>query len=51
MYIAMYKILKPYTLARFEPAIFCSVDGDDDHYTRAPTYIFFKTTILVTLAE
>jgi hypothetical protein len=22
---------KPYTLARFEPTIFCSVGGDDDH--------------------
>jgi hypothetical protein len=26
-----YKILKPYTLALFEPTIFCSGDGRDDH--------------------
>jgi hypothetical protein len=28
----MYKHLKPYTIARFEPTIFCSGGGDDDHY-------------------
>jgi hypothetical protein len=31
---AMYKVLKTYTLARFEPTIFCSVGGD--HYTKPP---------------
>jgi hypothetical protein len=28
----MYKILKPYTLARFKPTVFYIVGGDDDHY-------------------
>jgi hypothetical protein len=28
----MYKFQKPYTLAGFEPGIFCSVGGRDDHY-------------------
>jgi hypothetical protein len=33
----MYKFLKrPYTLAGFEPGIFCSVGGRDDHYTTPP---------------
>jgi hypothetical protein len=27
---------KPYTLAGFEPGIFCSVGGCDDHYTMPP---------------
>jgi hypothetical protein len=27
-----YKVLKPYTLARFEPTIFCSDAGGDEHY-------------------
>jgi hypothetical protein len=29
---AMYKFLKPYTLAGFKPGIFRSVGGRDDHY-------------------
>jgi hypothetical protein len=33
---AIYNSLKPYTLAGFEPGIFCSVGGRDDHYTTAP---------------
>jgi hypothetical protein len=33
----MYKFLKkPYTLAGFEPGIFCSVGGRDDHYATPP---------------
>jgi hypothetical protein len=30
----MHKLLKPYILARFEPTIFSSGDGDDDHDAR-----------------
>jgi hypothetical protein len=38
-----------YTLARFEPTIFCSVGGDDDHYVHTPRRqsiqdSFFKNT-------
>jgi hypothetical protein len=33
---AMHNILKPYTLARFEPTIVCSGDGDDDLYNMPP---------------
>jgi hypothetical protein len=29
---AVYKFLKTYTLAGFEPGIYCSVGGRDDHY-------------------
>jgi hypothetical protein len=29
----MYKVLKTYTVARFEPKISGSVGGDDDHFT------------------
>jgi hypothetical protein len=29
----MFKDLKPYTLAGFEPRIFCSVGGRDEHYS------------------
>jgi hypothetical protein len=37
MIIAMYKFLKkPYTLAGFEPGIFFSVGGRDDHNTTPP---------------
>jgi hypothetical protein len=32
----MYKFLKPYTLAGFEPGIFGSVGGRDDHYATQP---------------
>jgi hypothetical protein len=32
----MYKAQKSYTLARFEPTIYCSDGGDDDHYTTPP---------------
>jgi hypothetical protein len=34
----MYKFLKnlTYTLAGFEPGIFCSVGGRDDHYATPP---------------
>jgi hypothetical protein len=38
--------LKPYTLAGFEPGIFCSVGGPDDHYATPPrqgTAKHFKT--------
>jgi hypothetical protein len=28
--------LIPYTMARFEPTIFYSVGGDDDHFTTPP---------------
>jgi hypothetical protein len=30
--IAMNKVVKPYTLVGFEPTIFCSDGGDNDHY-------------------
>jgi hypothetical protein len=30
------KTLKPYTLARFDTGIFCSVGGRDDHYAKPP---------------
>jgi hypothetical protein len=30
--IEMYTVLKPSSLARFEPAVLCSVGGGDDHY-------------------
>jgi hypothetical protein len=30
------KSYKPYTLAGFEPGIFCSVGGRNDHYTKQP---------------
>jgi hypothetical protein len=34
---AEYKFLKkPYTLAGFEPGIFCSVGGRGDHYSTPP---------------
>jgi hypothetical protein len=33
---AIFKFLKNYTLAGFEYANFCSVGGDDDHYTTQP---------------
>jgi hypothetical protein len=29
-------VYKPFTLARFEPGIFCSVGGRDDHYATPP---------------
>jgi hypothetical protein len=32
----LFKTLKPYTLAGFEPGIFCSVGGRDDHYATPP---------------
>jgi hypothetical protein len=32
----MYKFLKPYTLAGFEPGIFCCVGLRDDHYATPP---------------
>jgi hypothetical protein len=31
----MYKVIKPYTLAGFEPGIFCFGGGLDDHYATA----------------
>jgi hypothetical protein len=37
---------KPYTLAGFEPGIFCSVGGRDDHYATPPGpafYTYFDT--------
>jgi hypothetical protein len=40
---------KPYTLAGFEPEIFCSVGGRDDHYATPPGHqglplnIYFQT--------
>jgi hypothetical protein len=34
---AMYKFVKnTFTLAGFEPGIFCSLGGRDDHYTTSP---------------
>jgi hypothetical protein len=30
---------KPYTLAGFEPRIFCSVGGRDDHYDTPPGHL------------
>jgi hypothetical protein len=31
---------KPYTLAGFEPGIFCSVGGRDHHYATPPRLFF-----------
>jgi hypothetical protein len=36
------KSLKPYTLAGFEPAIFCTVGGDDVHFTTPPENLRFN---------
>jgi hypothetical protein len=33
---AMFKALKPYTLAGFEPGIVCFGGGRDDHYATPP---------------
>jgi hypothetical protein len=42
----MYKFPpKPCTLARFEPGIFCSVGGRDDHYATAPVQYFLYIVI------
>jgi hypothetical protein len=43
------KPYKPYTLAVFELTIFCSVGGDDDHYTTPPgplSLLFSKSASL-----
>jgi hypothetical protein len=40
----MHKFLTCYTLAGFEPAIFGSNSGDDDHATSDPTIASYKTT-------
>jgi hypothetical protein len=37
----MYKVIKPRTLTRFEPTSFCSVGGDDDHYSTPPGLIYY----------
>jgi hypothetical protein len=34
----MNMFLKPYSPARFEPMIFCSVGVDDNHYTTPPRH-------------
>jgi hypothetical protein len=36
----VYKTLKPYTLAGFEPGLFCSVGGRDGHYATSPGQIY-----------
>jgi hypothetical protein len=42
----MYKdLILPYTLAGFEPGIFCTVGGRDDHYATPPG-LFCKTFIV-----
>jgi hypothetical protein len=38
----MYKNLKPYILAGFEPTLFCSKCVDADHFTTLPEACFFK---------
>jgi hypothetical protein len=35
------KTLKPYALAGFEPGIFCSVGGRDNHYATLPGKVAF----------
>jgi hypothetical protein len=48
----MYRALKPYTLARFEPGFFCSVGRRDDNYATSPgQWILLIDIIIITYVD